>query len=438
MMVLSLALTSCRFTNHTFIDFAADIDSLPPDVFHVLFQNETDLSQGYPANCYIMGGEQVMDYAARETQAEADAAMAPGRPDETTSIGAATMLQNLISWSKQQKVIEISGTYTSYDQYDQPIRLSGKVIMPADGKFRRYILVSHYTIAADYEAPFYAFSLEGVLAQMGYAMIIPDYIGYGVTCDSIHPYLMMELTAMNVTNMFFAVRGLFEAQGIHPEYDDIYLMGYSQGGATTMAVQRYIEEYIPESTIKIRRVFAGGGPYDVKATYDRFVTSHWAGYPVAVPLVLQGMIRGAQLPITCEEMMSPRMYAGMDEWVNSKRYTTSQINSVIGTHVTDSLLSPISMDRSSRQVAILYQAMTENSIISYSWEPEAPVYMMHSMDDETVPYENANRASYKWANANIQMNFGHYGGHVKTCLRFIYTVKGLLREEQEEEDKLKD
>ena len=55
------------------------------------------------------------------------------------------------------------------------------------------------------------------------------------------------------------------------------------------------------------------------------------------------------------------------------------------------------------------------------------------MDDETVTYTNATNAKQRWATANITYNFGHYGGHVKTCIRFILTVKTLFEQDQNEE-----
>ena len=67
--------------------------------------------------------------------------------------------------------------------------------------------------------------------------------------------------------------------------------------------------------------------------------------------------------------------------------------------------------------------------------PQAPVYMLHSIDDETVTFLNATNARTRWSDANITYNFGHYGGHVKTCLRFILTVQTLLALEQQEEKK---
>ena len=125
----------------------------------------------------------------------------------------------------------------------------------------------------------------------------------------------------------------------------------------------------------------------------------------------------------------------MDEWINSKRFTSAQINKLIGTKVTHELLTDEAMEQKSEKVAELYKAMTLNSITAYDWDPQASVYMMHSIDDETVPYTNATHARSHWKDANITYNFGHYGGHVMTCLRFIYTVQELLAKEEEERKK---
>ena len=187
--------------------------------------------------------------------------------------------------------------------------------------------------------------------------------------------------------------------------------------------------------IPIHRVFAGGGPYDVKATYERFVNTDIAGYPVAVPLVIQGMIKGNKLNVQMGDLMQGWLCDKMDAWVNSKKYSTAQINKLIGTTVTHKLLTQEAMDQTSDNVAELYKAMTENSVISYNWEPKASVYIMHSMDDETVPYTNATQAKSRWKNANITYNFGHYGSHVKAALRFIYSVQTLLKEEEKERKK---
>ena len=434
-VLAAILLSSCKFRMQEDVDFL-DLEAGKNMRFRVISHNERDLSSGLPYDCYTPDGNPVNDYR--------DEPDVPDFADEETEKGirrtssttGANVLQELLRYNNQNTVVEIVGTYPSINTNWDSIRLSGKVMLPKGKKPKRMILVSHYTTSANFEAPSNAFSLEGTLVNLGYGLIIPDYLGYGITADQLHPYLVMDLTARNVLDMYLAVRPWLKAVGMEPEYDDINLMGYSQGGATTMAVEYLIENeyWRPEDPdyIKIHRVFAGGGPYDVKATYERFVTTDTAGYPVAVPLVLQGMIMGNNLNVKMTDLMQTWLYSHMDDWINSKRFTSAQINSLINTKVTHKLLTEEAMNQKSANVAELYKAMTENSITTYSWVPEAPVYMMHSMDDEVVPYTNATNAKSKWKGANITYNFGHYGTHTKTCLRFIMTVQNLLVQEEEE------
>ena len=423
-------LTSCSWGSYYVVNF----DELPAatdnSMFRVTSHHLTDMSAGAPQDCYLPDGTAFIDWTD-------DADTVP-QPQRTSSLSGAGLVQAILDQTNSRSVIEISGIYESIDQEGNPITLSGKVLLPSSGKFERYILVSHYTIGSNKEAPSNSFPLEGLLCSMGYAIICPDYIGYGITADKVHPYLVMDLTAINVVDMYLAVKKYFDHAGLRPDYEDIYLMGYSQGGATTMAVEYIIEslynEYLLEDNpIRIRRVFAGGGPYDVKATYDRFVRTDCADYPVAVPLVLQGMIVGNGLDLEMGSIIQPWLLEKIDEWVNSKKFTTGEINMLIGTKVTHNMLTETGMNVQSKEVSELYKAMVQNSIVSYAWQPQAPVYILHSMDDETVTFLNATNAKHRWQDANIQYNFGHYGGHIKTCLRFILTVRTLLKEDKKEE-----
>lgn len=418
-----ILLASCQMGDNYFVNFD-DVKS-GPGMFRVIRQQNTDMEE-----LVAKGGIKDMNGDALGGQ-KANMPAENG-PKRASSTQMKQIIQNLIDFSNAKKVIELSGVYESIDVDGNPITLSGKVLLPADGKIKRCILVSHFTIGSNIEAPSNSFPLEGVLVKLGYALIVPDYIGYGVTVDKVHPYLVMELTARNVLDMYKAVIPFLEKAGCVPQYEDIYLMGYSQGGATTMAVQHLIEHH--DEDVKIRRVFAGGGPYDVKATYDRFVETNVASYPCAVPIMMQGMVVGNKLNLDMSELMAPHIYENLDEWVNSKRYTAKQLNELMGSRVTSDLLTAKGMDRTSKEVSELYKAMTNNSILSYSWTPEAPVYIMHSIDDESVPYDNAARAKTKWKGANIQYNMGYYGSHQVTCLRFIFAVQNLLINEEKEEE----
>lgn len=353
---------------------------------------------------------------------------------KASGVTAATVIQSILKLKEQDRVVEISGIYNSTDQKGEKITLSGKIILPETEQIKRVILVSHYTIGRNQEAPSRCFPLEGVLSKLGYALIIPDYIGYGVTGDMIHPYLMMELTCQNVIDMYLSVIPYLEAIGRKPVFDDIYLMGYSQGGATTLGVQYYLEKsysMTSDRSVKIRRNFAGGGIYDIKHTFDSFVETNKASYPCGVPFVLVGQVYGNNLDRgMLKELLSPNVYEMIDDWFIKKTATTLQMNEYINTRITSDIMTPKAMDRTSEEICTLYRYMTINSILSYTWEPEAPIYMFHSIDDDTVPFANATRARERWHEANIQYNFGHYGNHQIACLRFIMTVMSILKEEE--------
>ena len=429
-------MTGCQFRQDEYVNFS-ETPAAEGLKFQVIGQNERDLSDGLPSNCYLPDGTPVNEWTGGSDQPSEESDM-PG-PRRTNSVTGAGILQELLKYGNQNQIIEVVGTYPSIDIEGNPITLSGKVMLPKNGNPKRMIIVSHYTVCSNAEAPSNCFSLEGVLVKSGYGLIIPDYIGYGVTSKEVHPYLVMDVTAHNVVDMYLAVKPWLESVGRSADDPSVDLVGYSQGGATTMAVQYLIESEYSDAAdinnIMLHRVFAGGGPYDIQATYERFVTTDTAGYPVAVPLVLQGMIKGNKLNMQLEDMMQPWLCEHVEDWINSKRFTSAQINKLIGTKVTHNLLTPEAMEQTSEKVAELYKAMTLNSIIAYDWIPKASVYMMHSMDDETVPYTNATHARSHWKEANITYNFGHYGGHVMTCLRFIYTVQELLANEEAERRK---
>ena len=183
-VVLMLLMTGCRFRDDEFVDFGNKVSGKGLR-FQVIGQCETDLSGGLPDNCYLPDGTPVNEWTddtgtpSAEPQHSAD-----GRIErKTSSVTAPAILQELLKWGNQNQVIEIVGTYPSVNLDMDTIMLSGKVILPKGRRPKRLILVSHYTVCSNKEAPSNCFSLEGILAKSGYGLIIPDYLGYGVPCS---------------------------------------------------------------------------------------------------------------------------------------------------------------------------------------------------------------------------------------------------------------
>ena len=357
----------------------------------------------------------------------------PETPTDTTgsvrhasSLSAAVVVQSMLGFTQSSKAHQIAGQYTSVDQNGDSISLSGKIVLPEKGPVRNIVLVSHYTIGANYEAPSQTFPIEGILAGHGYCVIVADYIGFGATAHLPHPYMAGELTATNVIDLYFAALPYLKAINRAPEDPAIYLMGYSQGGATTMTVQYLLErDHYEEVTIK--RNFAGAGPYDLAATYDKWMADDITGIPCAVPMIIQGMNIADNLGLDYSIFFKPNLLDSYEELINSKKYTVAQIGNKMGVNRLSDIVTEECRNKRTESSFKLYRALMRNSI-AYLWTPESPVYMFHSQDDDTVPFENSVKARQQYTDCNVEYNFGHYGSHMKGYLTFIYIVDKLLKQ----------
>lgn len=397
---LLLSVLACQPESVEYVSFD------DPYLFHPYSTVVDDLSDGIPENPLSASLED------EETKA--------------SYLNICDLGKGLLSGIGSGKIHSISGTYWSTDQDGLPIRLSGKIMLPASGRIRNYILLSHFTIGADRECPSRSFQLEGLLALDGYALIIPDYIGYGASADRIHPYLCSNLTARNVVDMLDAAVPYLEKINRIPEDDSLILMGYSQGGATTVAVQRLLEsdEYADQYTIL--RNFAGAGPYDIAVTYDDAIKKDYTGIPCAIPLIVLGLNEGEHIGLDMANYFQSPLLENYEEWILSKKYTTKEMGNLIGAKQLSLIMTDSARQKRDPKTIKFYNAMMVNSLVG-NWTPRAPIYMFHSQDDDTVPFLNSQRAKEAFSDCNVEYNFGHYGNHQKGCMRFIMTVHEILK-----------
>ncbi len=424
--ILALIVCSCKQVKNEWVNFDS-YDGLDPATAFIPYKM---IIEGGETEEYISQRLNALEAQSAEGDDNADVDTIDGRtPMRTTSFNAVGLAKAIISQWHSENAVSYCGTYMSIDENGDLIRLSGRVILPKNSRPKRIVLVSHYTIGANAEAPSMSFPLEGILAARGLAVIIPDYIGYGVTADRVHPYLCADLTAENVIDMYQACLPFLEHINMLPEHDDIILFGYSQGGATTMAVERQIEYYYDD--IKIRLVLAGGGPYDICTTYDKLIEKNHTDYPCAIPLIIQGMNIGHHLNLDYSKFFLPNTLAHYDEWINSKRYAMAEITELMGTKQLSDIMTLEACNKTSDGMTDLYLAMLSNSLAT-GWYPRAPVYLFHSIDDNVVPFENAEMLQQSiQGECNVDYNFGHYGNHVAGYLRFLYTAVNFLYEHGE-------
>ena len=398
--------------------------------------------QGYP-NAFIPTDETSTDVRAEKPweniyadwQQPAKQQEVNQRPVQKTSPLAMTDLARcLLEAMLTNKVHQVAGTYKSVNIHGDSLVVSGKFFYPESGVIRNLMLVSHYTIGANHEAPSQTFSFEGMFASLGYGVIMADYVGFGVTADMLHPYLQAYTTAHNVIDMALAVRPFIAERGLKVENDSLILWGYSQGGATTMHVQRLLEndrDYVGKFNIK--RNYAGAGPYDIAKTYDYCIETGLTGIPCAMPMIIQGMSIGMDKPLEMDYFFQEPLLSNYDHWINSKQYTVNQMSTLIGVNRVEKLLTEEARNKQNVETARFYMELLQNSI-PQSFVPKAPVYMFHSMDDQTVPFINSqlmhsqfDKAAIKGEKKNVEYDFGHYGDHMQGAMVFMKKTAKLLK-----------
>ncbi len=350
-----------------------------------------------------------------------------------TSVTQTDLVRELISTFTSRKVHQVAGVYESSDLHGNPIVVSGKFFYPVNKPMKNLIIVSHYTIGANHEAPSENFCFEGMFAALGYGVVMADYIGYGVTADSIHPYLQAQVTAQNVVDMALAIRPFIAKRNLQVESDEIILMGYSQGGATTIHVQRMMEENYND-IFKIKKNYAGAGPYYIARTYDYCVRQDETGIPCAVPMIIQGMSVGMARPLDMSYFFKEPLLSNYDEWINSKKYTVNQMSTLIGVNRLSQILTTDGTDRTKSETARFYNELVQNSVPS-TFSPQAPLYLFHSEDDKTVPFVNSQILQREMrksslSHAEVSYDFGHYGSHMKGAIRFMRNVAKELKNEK--------
>lgn len=400
LLILTLAL-SCRHPEVELVDFSGTQD----------FEVVSVKSSAY----FLEDGSLNPEVAVM-----GDTDLAEEEPEtRVASTQAATFVRDMLGGMNTNNLIHIVGYYMGHDVDGIPLKQSGKLVLPASGPVKNLILVSHYTIGANFECPSETFPMEAIFAAKGYAVVIADYIGFGLTANRVHPYMHIQSTAQSVVDMALAVKPYLEKIGRKPESEEVYLFGYSQGGSTTLAVMRMLQEEY-SSTFPIKQVYAGGGPYDLAATFDVSMELGVTGIPCAIPMIVQGVNEGEKLGLDMKDFFKPRLLENYNEWINSKHYTVKQINENIQSKDLHDIMTDAGRDKTSKETARLYKALLDNSTLRF--RPLSPIYLFHSRQDQTVPFVNAQRAEEAFNHLDIHKDFGDYGKHAMGCVRFILTA----------------
>lgn len=305
--------------------------------------------------------------------------------------------------------------YWSTDPQGDSLLVSGRVYLPKQRYLNGIMIGCHYTITSDIEAPSNMLSMESLFAMKGYAVIMPDYVGYGLSRDKVHPYLHWRSAAKTAVDLLNCMPELLEYYGYSYPID-VVVTGYSQGGAVALGVTRMLEEL--DSTWIVRKLYAGAGPYDPAGTYLYSMERNEMGIPAAIPLIVMGLSDAYDLEFELEDFFLEPLLSNYEEWVLSKEYTVGDINYLMGSTVMTELMTEEALDMDSPLADMLYEVLLWNSNVGY--DLRSPAYFLHSIDDEVVPILNTiNLQEQMPDESGKTYDYGNYGTHMEASVPFM-------------------
>ena len=308
--------------------------------------------------------------------------------------------------------------YWSTDPQGDSLLVSGRVYLPKQRHLNGIMIACHYTITSNMEAPSNMLSMESIFAMKGYAVIMPDYVGYGLSRDKVHPYLHWRSAAQTAVDLLNCMPELLEYYGYSYPID-VVVTGYSQGGAVALGVTRMLEEV--DSIWIVRKLYAGAGPYDPAGTYLYSMERNEMGIPAAIPLIVMGLSDAYDLEFELEDFFLDPLLSNYDEWVLSKEYTVGDINYLMGSTVMTELMTKEALDMDSPQADMLYEVLLWNSNVGY--DLRSPAYFLHSIDDEVVPILNTiNLQEQMPDESGKTYDYDHYGSHMEASVPFMQYV----------------
>lgn len=332
--------------------------------------------------------------------------------------------------------------YTSIDTQGNEITLSGYFEYDSSQSIKQIVLNEHGTIQYKNQGPSDSGSNQGIPAVEGRLVVCPDYIGYGVSKVSVHPYMNAELTAINSLDCLFAVMKILEKKIDKNAYTIV--AGYSQGGEAALATTKYIEHNLSaakKAKINLKESYCGGTPADLVATMDSYFARE---AKVVVPkttdtteitkfanenaleiglsyLVIQGMMESYP-----EEFEGKEIKDFYDSSIDTYKLAvalkaendTDFYNNLMGAVQVFFLQSIMKIE--DVKLIEIYSADMRNADSDLNkafvnclkkndltdWEPKHPITFYHSEEDDVVPFVN-------YENLMAENKFGRYESLVK-------------------------
>ncbi len=301
----------------------------------------------------------------------------------------------LLGLTAQYDVVAHKIVYKTPDINGDLIEASGLVVAPVKdhGSKSPVISLQHGTMFLDKapssmngaagSAPEVSYADIAVMfASQGYIVAAADFIGYGDTVGTLHPFVHADTLASTTVDMLRATTSM-AARNALVLNGQLFLSGYSEGGYATLAAQRSLELDFPVA-LPITASAPAAGPYDMSITALAIASSTALPVPAYVGFVMKSFDTAYSLNQIDYFFQAPYVEAVNTSFDGTK--SRDEINAQLTT-VTADLFSPSFLGSFLSGTETGFNlALADNDI--YDWAPSTKTRFFHGPQDVTVPYIN--------------------------------------------------
>jgi hypothetical protein len=255
-------------------------------------------------------------------------------------------------------------------------------------------------------------------------MVSADLYGWTLTEDKPQAYCCPEITSVETIDAWDAAMQILKDEGYAISGLPTFNVGYSSGGFSALAVQRYCDEKRPD--IHWSLTSGGAAPFDLHKVYISNITSPTSGYACSFPLVVVAYKETYHMDFEYKDVFVEPLASNIQKWILSKDYGTWDINKLIagGDEAkakdcpVNLILTPDALNPQSVVGMKLAQKLRENSLCGegQTWQPSTKTkyYIMHSAGDKYMDWHvGEEMANYlKGHGCNVETEFGDWGNHV--------------------------
>ena len=312
--------------------------------------------------------------------------------------------------------------YETIDQFGNIEIASGAIVVPVDQLEAFPMLSFHHGTQIERLG---TYSQDGNLDLLtmwlgtSYVSLLPDYLGLGIS-EVFHPYQINIPSATASIDMIIAAKEFCFLNNIYLT-DQLFLTGYSEGGYVTAAAQKMIEEEYDDLEIAGSALCAGA--YDMSGTmFELMISEQEYGEPYYLPYIIFAYHDSYNILDDIDDYFVPEYSDTLQALFNGE-YGAGAINDIMPSVPIHVMRPDLIEEVVSNYNHPFRERLRENDL--YDWAPESPTKLIHSYEDELVPYQNAEVAYQNFidnGSQDVELLLVHYGAHQEAAPNVLVGV----------------